>query len=431
MLSDNCPIQIGLIGFGTVGQGVYRMILENQEEIIQKVGSPMDVRRVAVRDASRDRGLPAGMMTGDWRDIVSDPEIQVVCELVGGEEPAAEIVQAALDAGKHVVTANKELIAKHGSRLITHAKLSRLDLHFEAAVGGGIPVVQALKHQLAGNDVEAMLGILNGTTNHILTAIRERGISFEEALKEAQEAGYAEADPTNDVDGIDSKYKIAILAAITFGRQAPLDEIEAQGIRQVSPIDFQYAAAFGRTIKLVGVCREVEPGLIALRVHPALIPLDHQLARVDGVYNALWLQGDFVGDLMFSGRGAGADPTASAVVGDLIDVGRNIMIGGSGSAIPYAEGMRIQPVADQTSCFYIRLRVADRPNTLGRISTIFGLHDVSLSAMEMRTLPEEDGQGEIAFTTHPCSVRDFRNALDKIAAEGVVRELCTWMHLEG
>jgi homoserine dehydrogenase len=431
MSSDSCPIRVGLIGFGTVGQGTYRMILENQEEIIQKVGAPMEVVRVAVREAGRDRGIPAEMVTGDWREIVDDPSIQVVCELIGGEDPALEMVQAALDLRKHVVTANKELIAKHGSRLISQARLSKLDLHFEAAVGGGIPVVQALKHQLAGNDVISMMGILNGTTNHILTAIRDEGKSFHEALAEAQAAGYAEPDPSNDVDGRDTMYKIAILAAIAFGRQVPLDQIETQGIRSVSPIDFHYAAAFGRTIKLIGLCRESEPGEIAIRVHPALIPQEHQLARVDGVYNALWLHGDFVGDLMFSGRGAGGHPTASAVVGDLIDVGRNIMIGGSGSAIPYGDGMKVLPVSDQKSAFYIRLRVVDKPNTLGRISTLFGIHDVSLAAMEMRTIKDLSEEGEIAFITHDCQVRDFRNALDKLKGEGVVKSLASWMHVEG
>ncbi len=429
MLSENCPIGVGILGFGTVGEGAYRMLIDNEEEILQKVGRAFEVKAIGVRDAGKDRSAPSELFTTDIDSILTNPDIHVVLELIGGEEPAASYVDKALDNGKHVVTANKELIAKHGSRLITKARLLGLDLHFEAAVGGGIPVVQPLKHQLAGNDVIKMMGILNGTSNYILSEIRQKGVSFDDALAEAQELGYAEADPTNDVDGIDTKYKIAILAAIAFGKQVPLEGISCEGIRGVDPRDFHYADVLGYTIKLLGICEEIESGHIMIRVHPTFIPKGHQLASVEGVYNALWLHGDFVGDLMFSGRGAGADPTASAVIGDLIDVGRNIMIGGSGSAIPYGEGMKTEPISSLESRFYIRLQVTDKPNTLGRISTIFGLHEVGLAAMEMRVL-DEPGLGEIAFLTHQCREQDFRNALDKVAAESVVSKLDSWFHVE-
>ncbi|MCG9894093.1 MAG: homoserine dehydrogenase, partial [Fimbriimonadaceae bacterium] len=299
----------------------------------------------------------------------------------------------------------------------------------EAAVGGGIPIVQPLKHQLAGNDVLSMMGILNGTTNHILTEMRTKGRSFDEALKEAQEAGYAEADPTNDVDGFDTMYKISILASIAFGVQADLGAVHREGIRSISARDFELAETFGRTIKLLGICDEVEEGLVRIRVHPTMIPLDHPLAAVQGVYNALWLHGDFVGDVMFSGRGAGASPTASAVVGDLIDVCRNIVIGGSGSAIPYSEGMLMASMHDLVTACYIRLIVEDRPNTLGRISTVFGEAGVSLAAMEMRTL--EAGRGEIAFLTHPSREADFAAALARIRTDESVRSVESWMRCEG
>lgn len=429
MSNDARPIRVGLLGFGTVGEGTYRMLVDNEAEILRKIGLPFEVARIGIRNPDKRRSLDESLFTTDLHSIVDDPKIDVILELIGGEHPAAELVERALDNGKHVVTANKELIAKHGSRLVCKARRLGLDLHFEAAVGGGIPVVQPLKHQLAGNDIVKMMGILNGTTNHILTEMRTLGKSFEEALREAQAAGYAEADPTNDVDGFDTMYKISVLAAIAFGRQVPLDQVHREGIRSITPRDFHLAEAFGFTIKLLGICEEVDEGRVLVRVHPTLIPNDHQLAAVEGVYNALWLHGDFVGDLMFSGRGAGAHPTASAVVGDLIDVGRNIVIGGSGSAIPYGEGMTCEPIGCLTTRYYIRLKVVDKPNTLGRISTIFGLHEVGLAAMEMRVLDEPD-RGEIAFLTHTCRESDFRKAMDAVESEEVVASVENWMRVE-
>lgn len=429
MLSEAAPIRVGILGFGTVGEGTYRMLVDNEEEILRKIGAPVEVRRIGIRDPKKNRSLDSGIFTTDLNSIINDPEIDVILELMGGENPAAELVEKALDNRKHVVTANKELIAKHGSRLVTKARVLGLDLHFEAAVGGGIPVVQPLKHQLAGNDIVKMMGILNGTTNHILTEMRLFDKSFDEALLEAQDAGYAEADPTNDVDGIDTMYKISILAAIAFGKQVPLKGVHREGIRGVTPRDFHLAEAFGYTIKLLGICEEIESGRVLVRVHPTLIPLTHQLAAVEGVYNALWLHGDFVGDLMFSGRGAGAHPTASAVVGDLIDVGRNMMISGSGSAIPYGDGMACEPIENLVSRYYIRLKVTDKPNTLGRISTIFGTHEVGLAAMEMRVLDEVD-RGEIAFMTHPCHEGSFREALQKVKSEDVVASVESWIRVE-
>ncbi|HXH60544.1 MAG TPA: homoserine dehydrogenase [Fimbriimonadaceae bacterium] len=421
-------ITVGLLGFGTVGEGTYRMICDNEEEILQKIGIPIEVRRIGVRDASKPRSLPGEFFTTDLESIVDDPEIAVVVELIGGEEPALSLIDRSLDNGKHVVTANKELIAKHGSRLVTKARDNRLDLHFEAAVGGGIPIVQPLKHQLAGNDIVKMMGVLNGTSNYILTKMYADGASFEEALAGAQEQGYAEADPTNDVDGYDTMYKIAILAAIAFGKQVPLDGIYREGIRRIGERDMHYAEVLGYRIKLLGIVEEAGPGEILIRVHPTLVPADHQIAKVEDAYNALWLHGDFVGDLMFSGRGAGSFPTASAVVGDLIDVARNIVVGGAGSAIPYGEGMSCKPIADLETRYYIRLVVTDRPNTLGRIATVFGEAGVGLSAMEMRTLDNE--QGEIVFMTHKCKESAFTTALELVETLLVVSSLESWIRVE-
>lgn len=421
-------MRIGILGFGTVGEGAYRMLEGNREAITRKIGSGFKVVKIGVRDASKVRSLPSSMFTTDLGSIVDDPNIDVVLELIGGIDPTASLVERALMNNKHVVTANKELMARQGSRLVHLAKARKLDLHYEAAVGGGIPLVQPLKHQLAGNDVIKMMGILNGTTNYILTAMQEQEADFGDVLAEAQSLGYAEADPTNDVDGFDAMYKISVLASIAFGKQVPIDEVHREGIRHVTKLDMQYADMLGYRIKLLGIVDAVAPDVIRARVHPTLLPKSHPLASVNGVYNALWLRGDFVGDVMFSGRGAGSAPTASAVIGDLIDVGRNLAAGGSGSAIPYDMGMKTATMDNLETCYFLRLEVDDRPKVLGRIATVFGNFDVSLAAMEMK--PIDDGVGEIVFLTHKCRESSFRAALSGLVAEEIVRGVGTWFRVE-
>ncbi|AIE88182.1 homoserine dehydrogenase [Fimbriimonas ginsengisoli] len=417
-------VRVGILGFGTVGSGAYRMLQDNRDAILRRVGVPFEVTKIGIRDTAKPRQLPAEMFTTDLTSIVDDPAIEVVLELIGGVDPAAELVERALRNGKHVVTANKELIAKHGARLISLAKSKGLDLHYEAAVGGGIPLVQPLKHQLAGNDVLKMMGILNGTTNYILTKMQREGADFADVLAEAQAKGYAEADPTNDVDGFDTMYKISVLASIAFHKHLPVEGVYREGIRGVSLLDMQYADALGYTIKFLAIVDAIAEDTILARVHPTLIPKTHPLASVNDVYNALYLHGDFVGDLMFSGRGAGSDPTASAVVGDLLDVGRNIAGGGSGSAIPFdEEPLKTCPIDDLRTAFYLRLVVQDRPKVLGIIATEFGEHDVSLAAMEMKTLDES--RGEIVFLTHPCLEKNFRELLVGLKQSGVVEEVCS------
>jgi homoserine dehydrogenase len=421
-------IRVGILGFGTVGTGAYRMLQDNREAIRRKVGLPLEVAMIGIKDSAKPRSLPTEMFTTDLDSIVDDPSIDVILELIGGVEPAARLVEKALENGKHVVTANKELIAKAGSRLVHMARSRSLDLHFEAAVGGGIPLVQPLKHQLAGNDVIRMMGILNGTTNYILTRMEEDGAEFADALAEAQGKGYAEADPTNDVDGFDTAYKIAILGSIAFGKQVPMEGVYREGIRNVTLEDIRYADMMGFKIKLLGIIDAISDDVILPRVHPTFIRKTHPMASVSDVYNAVWLHGDFVGDVMFSGRGAGSDPTASAVVGDLIDVGRNIAAGGWGSAIPYDEGMRTSPIGELVTSYYLRLIVQDRPRVLGIIATDLGNFDVSLAAMEMKTLGE--GRGEIAFLTHQCRESSFRAALDSLASLEAIEEVCSWYRVE-
>ncbi len=423
-------MRVGILGFGTVGSGAYRMLEDNRGAIERKVGLKIEVAKIGIRDSSKPRELPDSMFTTDLQSIVDDPNIDVILELIGGVEPAGELVERALQNGKNVVTANKELMAKDGGRLVHLAKSQGLDLHYEAAVGGGIPLVQPLKHQLAGNDVLKMMGILNGTTNYILTKMSQEGADFDEVLKEAQAKGYAEADPTNDVDGFDTAYKISILASIAFGKQVPMSGVYREGIRNVSKDDIRYADVLGYTIKLLGIVEPVADNRLLVRVHPTLIKKSHQLASVQDVYNAVWIHGDFVGDLMFSGRGAGSDPTASAVIGDLIDVGRNVAMGGQGSAIPWDMGIETEPIESLETEYYLRLVVQDRPKVLGQLAMIFGEYDVSLAAMEMRVIDAAQQLGEIVFLTHECREGNFRKALEEVQKADVVVNVCNWIRVE-
>ena len=424
-------LRVGILGFGTVGSGAFRMLEDNRAAIERKVGLGFEVVKIGIKDASKARDLPSEMFTTDLDSIVNDPVIDVVLELIGGIDPAGRLVEKALTNGKNVVTANKELMAKDGARLVHIAKSRGLDLHYEAAVGGGIPLVQPLKHQLAGNDVLKMMGILNGTTNYILTKMSQEGADFEEVLAEAQEKGYAEADPTNDVDGFDTAYKISILASIAFGKHVPISVVYREGIRSITKDDIRYANVLGYTIKLLGIVQPFGDNRLMVRVHPTLIPKSHQLATVSDVYNALWIHGDFVGDLMFSGRGAGSDPTASAVVGDLIDVGRNMAIGGQGSAIPWDLGIETEPIESLETEYYLRLIVKDRPKVLGHLAMIFGEHDVSLAAMEMRVVDPSARLGEIVFLTHASREGNFRRALEEVERADVVERVCNWIRVEG
>lgn len=404
------------------------MIQDNHDAITRKTGFDVQVVKIGVKDGTKQRSLPAEMFTTDLDSIVDSPEIDVVLELIGGVDPAGTLVERALNNGKNVVTANKELMAKHGSRLVHLARSKGLDLHYEAAVGGGIPVIQPLKHQLAGNDVLKLMGILNGTTNYILSKMSAESADFADVLKEAQDKGYAEADPTNDVDGFDTVYKIAILASIAFGKQVQPENVYREGIRKVSLKDIRYAEVLGYKIKLLAICEAAGGDKVRVRVHPTLLPKEHQLANVNGVYNAVWLHGDFVGDVMFSGRGAGSDPTASAVIGDLVDIGRNLAADGPGSAIPYGVGMATEPMDTLSTAFYLRVIVTDRPMVLSHIATAFGHKEVSLAAMEMKTLPE--GKGEIVFLTHPCKESNFHAALKEIEKVEAIHEIASWYRVE-
>ncbi len=415
------------MGFGTVGEGTYKMLVANKTGIESKSGASIEVRKIGVRDMERPRGAPKELFTRDLQSIVSDPEIDMILELIGGVDPARELIETALRGGKHVVTANKELIAKHGAELIGLAAQHGLDLHFEAAVGGGIPLIQPLKHQLAGNDVLKLMGIVNGTTNYILSKMAQEGRALDDVLAEAQAAGFAEADPSSDVDGFDARFKMSILSSIAFGGEMRPDDVYVEGIRGVTAKDIHYAQILGYRIKLLGIA-EARPEGILVRVHPTMLPRQHPLANVHGVYNAVWVRGDFVGDVMFSGRGAGSFPTGSAVVGDMIDICRNICLGGSANVSPSVKPLKTLPITELRTRYYARITVQDRPKVLGIITAVFGEHGISLKAMEMRELT--DGLGEIVFTTHPCQELFFDRAMIQVMETKVVHAFDSRIRVE-
>jgi homoserine dehydrogenase len=405
------------------------MLTDNREAIIRKVGAPFEVARIGVKDAEKPRTVPKELLTTDLDRIVDDATIDVIVEVIGGIEPAGGLIERALRSGKHVVTANKEWMAKYGQSHVRYAAANGLDLHYEAAVGGGIPLIQPLKHQLAGNDVIRIMGILNGTTNYILTKMADEGAEFVDVLAQAQAAGYAEADPTADVDGFDAQYKLAILASIAFGREVDPGGVYREGIRSIGKRDIAFADLLGYRLKLLGIVEASGPDSVRARVHPTMIPKAHPLASVSGVYNAVWFQGDFVGDVMFSGRGAGSDPTASAVVGDLVDIGRNLMSQGRGSAIPVGGPIQTDSIDSLRSSYYLRMQVKDRPKVLGQIASTFGAFDVSLAAMEMRVLDEE--HGEIVFMTHKCEEQMLRAALKVIDDGDIVDSIQSCIRVVG
>jgi len=407
-------INVGLLGMGTVGAGVVRVLQQNADSIASKVGLPIRITRVAVRnpDRPRDVELPAGVLTGNAAEVVSDPNVDIVCELIGGLEPAQSLIAEAIRNGKHIVTANKELMAKGGHALLHAAEERSLDFCFEASVGGGIPIIQPLKQALAGNKFSEIIGIVNGTTNYILSKMTMEGADFGDVLAEAQRRGYAEADPTSDVGGFDAQYKIAILASLAFNSRIDLKDIFVEGITRVTKRDIEVAKDLGFVIKLVGIGQETN-GAVAVRVHPALLRQSHPLASVNDVYNAVYVRGDAVGDVMFYGRGAGSMPTGSAVVGDIIEIARNIRKGGTGRiGCTCFRELPARPLDLLETKYYIRLAAHDRPKVLASLANVFGDFDVSMESVVQR--PVAGGDAEIVWITHRSLEANVRSALDVI-----------------
>ena len=409
-------IVVGVFGCGVVGSGTIRTLIENAALIERRLGARIDVRRVCVRDLSRSRDcpLPSDRYTTDPGSILADPEVRIVVELMGGIEPARSFIREAIRAGKHVVTANKELLACDGHDLIREAEERRLDFFFEGSVAGGIPIIRALEVSLAGNRISEILGIVNGTTNYILTRMSQKGQDFAHALAEAQARGYAEADPTSDVDGHDAAYKLAILAGIAFHTRVPVEQVYREGIRGIADRDIAYARDLGYVIKLVALAREREEGL-ELRVHPTLLPASHPLSAVNDVYNAIHLRGNAVDETMFFGRGAGSLPTGSSVVADIMEAARGILHGGSGRVRSATfQDLRVLPMGEVECNYYVRTETADRPGVIGAIGGVFGRHGVSLESVLQKL---GDGtQAEIVWIAHRTRESRMQTALAEVAA---------------
>jgi homoserine dehydrogenase len=425
------PLSIALAGLGTVGAGVLRLLRDNADLSTARAGRGLAVTAVSARDRGRDRGVPLGGLR--WYDdpvaLAADPQVDVVVELIGGADgPARALVQAAIAAGKPVVTANKAMIALHGAELAAAAERAGVALAFEAAVAGGIPVIKALREGFAANRITRVAGILNGTCNYILTVMRERGREFAEVLAEAQKLGYAEADPSFDIDGIDTAHKLAILAGLAFGGPVAFDAVHVEGIRSVSALDIGYAGELGYRIKLLGIARRTEGGIEA-RVHPCMVPVGAPIAGVDGVFNAVVAEGDFAGKLMLEGRGAGAGPTASAVVADLIDIARGRATPVWGAASDALANSPTVPMGAHVGAYYLRLMVVDRPGVIAEVTAVLRDHGVSLESMLQRGRSPGEAV-PVVLVTHETEEAAMRRALARIAALDSVVEQPTLIRIE-
>ena len=413
-------IGVGIIGFGTVGTGVAKVLLGQGDLLQRRLGAELELVGIADLDLKRDRGvrIPKKILTKDARRLIEDPRIQIVVELIGGIHPAKEFILSAMAKGKHVVTANKALLATHGEEIFETAHRSRVDIGFEGSVGGGIPIIRVLREGLSANDIESIYGIINGTSNYILTKMTEEGREFSDVLAEAKAAGYAEADPTLDVEGIDSAHKLAILVILAFGTPVDFKAIYTEGITRITPLDIEYAREFGYRIKLLAIAKRVGSQIEA-RVHPTMIPEDLLIAKVGGVYNGIYLVGDAVGETLFYGKGAGSMPTASAVVGDILEIARNILKGASGR-VPAAayqpagrQPHKLKPIEEIESLYYLRIMAQDRPRVLSKISGILGKYNISISSVIQkgrragRSVP-------VVMMTHKALERDIRQALGEI-----------------
>jgi homoserine dehydrogenase len=417
------PINVGLLGIGTVGGGTWTVLTRNQEEITRRAGRPIQITVVADRDTERARALTGGAakVTADAFEVVRDPDIDIVVELIGGYTIAKELVLEAIAHGKHVVTANKALLAVHGQEIFAAAQAKGVMVAFEAAVAGGIPIIKAVREGLTANRIEWVAGIINGTTNYILSEMRDKGLTFDEALADAQRLGYAEADPTFDIEGVDAAHKITLLAAIAFGIPVQFDRVHIEGITKLTADDIRYAEALGYRIKLLGITKRKADGF-ELRVHPTLIPTKRLIANVEGVMNAVVVKGDAVGATLYYGRGAGAEPTASSVIADLVDVTR-LHTADPEHRVPHLafradqlSDTPILPISEVESAYYLRLRVQDRPGVLADITRILADQGISIDAMLQKEPSEGEHQANIIILTHVTREKHVDAAIARIEA---------------
>ncbi len=429
-------IGVGIVGFGTVGGGVAGILLDSEEVLAARLGVKLRLVRVADTDLESDRGvtLPEGTLTGDVSRVLEGGDVDIVVETVGGCEAAKSFVLRALAAGKPVVTANKALLALHGAEVFGAARKAGLDLGYEAAVAGGVPIIRALKEGLAANRFQAVYGIMNGTCNYILTEMTREGRPFDEVLKEAQEAGYAEADPAFDVEGIDAAHKLAILSSIAFGAKVPFDAVFAEGIGRVIPMDIELARLFGYTIKLLAITK-LDGGKIEARVHPTMVPTNHLLAKVDGAMNAVYVVGDVTGPTLYYGAGAGRMPTAGAIVSDLAEIARNIVAGSPRRVPPLGRDedllaeIPVRPMDDLVSHYYLRFSVVDRPGVLAAIAGALAERKISIYRM-IQGRPFENGDVPVVMLLHWARERDVRRALEEIDEMDFIRAKTVLIRIE-
>ncbi len=429
-------IKVGLLGCGTVGTGVAKLLLENNEIISKRVGATLTLKWVADLDTETDRGIQFddGVLITEAQKVVDDPEIDIVIEMIGGEGAAKDFMLKAIENGKHVITANKALLASQGNMLFKAAALKGVDLAFEAAVGGCMPIIKSLRESLVGNRITSMIGILNGTCNYILSKITDDGSPYQNALSEAQLKGYAEADPTLDVEGIDTAHKIAILGALAYGMEINLADVYIEGISKITPLDIEFAGQFGYRIKLLAISK-MRDGSVEARVHPTMIPFDNLLSNVNGTVNAIMVSGDAVGDIMLYGRGAGMMPTASAVISDTVDICRNILTATAGRVPALSYQMdQIRPIPvlsieEISTHYYFRFAALDRPGVLSKISGLLGNHGISIQSVQQKGR-KTDGAVPVVMVTHLAKEANVKKALSEISQLDVVADTPVLIRIE-
>jgi homoserine dehydrogenase len=427
-------INVGIIGFGTVGTGTVKILLENRDILKERIGFEINLKKIADLDITRDRGISISpdILTTNADDILNDPHIDIVVELIGGIRPAKDFILKAIQNRKHVVTANKALLATAGNEIFNAALEAGVEIGFEASVAGGIPIIKIIRESLVADRIKAVYGIINGTSNYILTKMTEEHVEFSEALKEAQSLGYAEADPTLDVEGIDSAHKLAILAALSYGIPISFDRIYSEGISRVSPQDIEFASEFGYKVKLLAIAKETD-NAIELRVHPTMIPKEYLISKVDGPFNAVYVEGDATGSTLYYGRGAGDMPTGSAVVSDIVDIARNIRknaIGRMPIMTRTLRDLRIKKMDDVVSKYYFRFFALDKPGVLSKISGILGNYNISIASVIQKG--RRVGKAvPLVVLTHEAKEKDVRQALHEIDQLSVVMDKTIFMRVEG
>ena len=430
-MSSSRPLNVGLIGLGTVGAQVADRMLSWGPQLSRRAGVELCLQKVLVRDLAKRRAVEVSseLLTTDPSAILDEPSIEVVIEVAGGDEPMRSYMERAIQAGKHVITANKVVMAKHGPELLHQAAEKNVDVYFEAAVGGGIPLISTFRTDLQANRIESVSAVLNGTTNYVLGRMATAGLPMADAVREAQEAGYAEADPTDDIGGYDATYKLAILASIAYEIKVRPQDVYREGIESIEPVDFRYARELGYAIKLIAHTQR-HLGRVEARVHPAMIPLDHPLARVEGAENAVFVEGDLVGQVLLVGQGAGGRPTASAVVGDLIDLSRSIRRGvQSRPSFTFDDRIGVVPIGEVKTRAYYRIRVDDKPGVLAATGQVFAEEGVSISSFIQKDAWSHDMTAELVVTTHPSLEASLQRARERIARLEPVHAVSTFLRV--